>query len=103
VTSFSPNQRIRPGGVGTAGPAGDLSGLKTLVRTSLALNADDVVLVSELHCAEPGCPPVETVVVVLDEDGHRKWKIPLPPAEVTTHTLRQTLAAEPQGQKLTND
>jgi hypothetical protein len=95
--------RISPGGRPTVRPAAELNLLKALVRTELGLADDDVVLVSELRCAEPGCPPVETVVVVLDGDGHHKWQLPQPPEEVTPHTLRHTLAMNPEGQSLTHD
>jgi hypothetical protein len=95
--------RIRPGGVSPTRPATDLSALKAVVRAELRLTCEDVVLVSELRCAEAGCPPVETVVVVLDTQGHRTWKLPQAPEEVTPHTLRHTLATNPEGQALTHD
>jgi hypothetical protein len=89
--------RINPGGRSTVRPA-ELAILKALVRTELSLTDDDVVLVNELRCTKAGCPPVETVVVVLDGDGHHKWQLPQPPEEVTSHTLRRTLAMNPEGQ-----
>lgn len=98
-----PTGRIRPGGLTTTGPSAALGALKALVRAELHLGADDVVLVSELRCAEAGCPPVETVVVVLDTNGHRKWQLPLPPEQVTPTTLRQILATDPEGQTPTDD
>lgn len=69
---------------------------KQFVRTHLALQPDDVVLISALTCTQPDCPSVETVVVVLDE-GHRKWTFPLPPDELTTDLLRHELTATPEG------
>jgi len=40
--------------------------VKGWVRAALLLDVDATVLVSELACTEPGCPPVETVIAVLD-------------------------------------
>ena len=49
-----------------AGPAVEsIRSIKQWVREVLALAEDERVMVSELACHEPGCPPVETVVVVL--------------------------------------
>ena len=41
------------------------------------------VLVTELRCGEPGCPPLETVIAILDPGPPRQVKIPKPVAEVT--------------------
>src|ERR1700741_3660775 len=35
------------------------------VRRVLNLEDDAVVMISELRCSEPGCPPLETVIAVL--------------------------------------
>ena len=43
--------------------------IKDTVRSSLALADGVVVLVTELKCSEPGCPPVETIVALLGADG----------------------------------
>lgn len=37
--------------------------------------ADVTLMVAELACLEPGCPPVETVVSVMDKDNPQKIKI----------------------------
>jgi hypothetical protein len=34
-----------------------------------ALSDDTTVMVTELECREPGCPPIETVVAVLEGPG----------------------------------
>lgn len=39
-----------------------LARVKAWTRTRFALAGDDVVMVTELACALPGCPPLETVV-----------------------------------------
>ena len=45
-------------------------------------------MVTELRCSEPGCPPLETVVVLLGPAGPpRQSKIHKPMAEVTIDDL----------------
>jgi len=39
--------------------------VKRWVEESLGLPAEAAVMVTELACSEPGCPPVETVVALL--------------------------------------
>jgi hypothetical protein len=39
--------------------------IKTWVRSQFGLPDDAVVMVSELRCGEPGCPPLETVIAIL--------------------------------------
>lgn len=39
--------------------------IKTWVTEALALPEDATVMVTELACKEPGCPPIETVIAVL--------------------------------------
>ena len=49
-----------------AGPAlASIRSIKQWFGELLALSEEERVMVSELACHEPGCPPVETVVVVL--------------------------------------
>ncbi len=37
-----------------------------------------------MRCTEPGCPPLETVVAILDGPGNRRQaKLHLPVAEIT--------------------
>lgn len=52
--------------------------------TSGELTDGVTIMVTELQCAEEGCPPVETVIAVLDSPGNpRQFKIHKPIAEVT--------------------
>jgi hypothetical protein len=39
--------------------------IKAWVIEALALPAEATVMVTELACKEPGCPPIETVIAVL--------------------------------------
>jgi hypothetical protein len=48
------------------------------------LGSDESVLVAEVRCAEPGCPPLETVIALLGTAGWpRQFKIPKALADVT--------------------
>jgi hypothetical protein len=54
------------------------------VRELLALPDEAQVLVTELTCSEPGCPPVETVIAILRGPGQNvQVKIPLGLADLT--------------------
>ncbi len=58
--------------------------IKEWAREALALPADATLMVSELTCTEPGCPPLETVIAVLDGGGGpRQFKIHRALADVT--------------------
>ncbi|SDA87420.1 hypothetical protein [Sinorhizobium sp. NFACC03] len=48
--------------------------IKTWTRNALGLSDDVVVSVNQLSCAEPGCPPQETVILVLP-GGNRALKL----------------------------
>jgi hypothetical protein len=52
-----------------------------LARVTLGLPDDVAVTVQQLSCAEPGCPPVETVIAVLAAPP-RRWTIHRPLAEI---------------------
>ncbi|MBN8729834.1 MAG: hypothetical protein J0L64_04775 [Acidobacteria bacterium] len=50
--------------------------LKRWTREIFGLPEDTVVVVTELHCAEPGCPPLETVIAILESPGvTRQYKL----------------------------
>jgi hypothetical protein len=42
--------------------------IREWTRTAMGLVDGDLVSVTELACAEPGCPPRETVIVVIRAD-----------------------------------
>jgi hypothetical protein len=74
------------------------SELKETVRRLLGLTDDTTVLVQQLACTEPGCPPLETVVAVLPADSPaRRWTLHCPTDQVTEHDLRTLFAAAPEG------
>jgi hypothetical protein len=69
-----------------------------LVRTTLALGPQAAVTVQQLACAEPGCPPIETKIAILGENAGRRWTLHAPLSDVDDETVRQTLAAHPEGE-----
>jgi hypothetical protein len=69
--------------------------VKQWIREAFALPPETTILVSELACSEPGCPPLETVVALLFESGaHRQLKIHRALADVS----RADLEALTQGE-----
>lgn len=75
-----------------------LSGLKAAVRHLLDLDDDTAVLIRQLACTEPGCPPIETVVAVLPMDGPaRRWTLHRPVDQITEDNLRALLTTTPEG------
>ena len=55
--------------------------IKAWARRLWALSDETTVMVTELECREPGCPPIETVVAVLEGPG-----------KTTQHKLHKTAA-----------
>ncbi len=56
-------------------------------RARFALTADETVMVSEIACGVPGCPPIETHVVFWTAAGRHHFKIFKPLAEVSEDDL----------------
>ena len=56
-------------------------------RARFTLPDDAAVMVSELNCAVPGCPPIETHVVFWTAAGRHHFKIFKPLAAVTEDDL----------------
>ena len=70
------------------GHAEALERVRAWTRARFGLPVDDVILVSELACALPGCPPLETVVAFwTDTDKRHHFKIFKPVAEVVADDL----------------
>lgn len=70
--------------------------IKGWVAEALGLGEGASVLVTELRCSEPGCPPVETALVVLGgAGGARQYKVRKPLSEVSFEdVLRATGAGD---------
>jgi len=56
-------------------------------RTRFTLADEDTVMVSEIACAVPGCPPIETHVVFWTAAGRNHFKIFKPLGEVVQDDL----------------
>ena len=56
-------------------------------RARFTLADDETVMVSEIACAVPGCPPIETHVVFWTAPGRHHFKIFKPLAEVVEDDL----------------
>jgi len=59
------------------------SRIKEWARAVFAADEDTTIMVSELTCTEPGCPPLETVIAILASNGNRQYKIHSAMADVT--------------------
>jgi hypothetical protein len=56
-------------------------------RARFALTDDETVMVSEVACSIPGCPPIETHLVFWTAAGRHHFKIFKPLAEVVEDDL----------------
>jgi nitrate reductase delta subunit len=56
-------------------------------RERFNLDEDETIMVSELPCSDPGCPPVETHVVFWTQAGRQHFKVYKPLAEVAADDL----------------
>ena len=64
-----------------------LDRVRAWTRARFALTEDETVMVSEVACAVPGCPPVETHLVFWTASGRHHFKIFKPLAEVVEGDL----------------
>jgi hypothetical protein len=64
-----------------------LDRVRDWTRKRFALAADAALMVSEVTCAVPGCPPIETHLVFWTELGRHHFKIFKPIADVTDEDL----------------
>lgn len=68
--------------------------LKALARTLFDAEEGDAVVVSELQCTEPGCPPIETVLALLRPDrNYRQVKIHKALLDVVESDVRHAFLA----------
>ena len=58
-------------------PSGDaLKRLKEAISDCFKIPETTILAVAELNCQEPDCPPVETLITALKEDGTLEtWRI----------------------------
>jgi nitrate reductase molybdenum cofactor assembly chaperone NarJ/NarW len=61
--------------------------VRTWAREHFQLPEDETIMVSELPCSEPNCPPVETHLVFWTQAGRHQFKVFKPLAEVVPDDL----------------
>ena len=84
-----------PPGLRPPGRSPNLSALKASVRQLLDLDDETAVMIRQLDCTEPGCPPVETVVAVLPMQGEaRRWTLHRPVDQITPADLQELVHTE---------
>ena len=63
-----------------------LDRVREWVRARFSLG-EGVILVAEVACAVPGCPPIETVIAFWSDERRHHFKVFKPVAEVTEDDL----------------
>jgi nitrate reductase delta subunit len=61
--------------------------VRSFARAHFNLTDDETIMVSELPCSDPGCPPVETHLVFWTQAGRHQFKVFKPLAEVVPDDL----------------
>jgi hypothetical protein len=71
--------------------------VKNWIFDVLHLEEDISLMVTELRCTEPGCPPIETVIALL-KPSHptQQYKIHKPVADITLDDVTILATTEPQ-------
>lgn len=64
-----------------------LDRVREWVRARFALGEDTAILVAEVACAVPGCPPIETVIAFWSEERRHHFKVFKPVATVVEDDL----------------
>lgn len=64
-----------------------LDRVRAWTQTRFALAEDKTVMVSEIACAVPGCPPIETHIVFWTTAGRHHFKVFKPLPEVKEDDL----------------
>jgi nitrate reductase delta subunit len=64
-----------------------LKRVREWVRERFRLGDEATVLVSEISCQVPGCPPIETVIAFWTDKGRHHLKVFKPVADVTADDL----------------
>jgi hypothetical protein len=62
--------------------------IKQWVRSALSLPDGAAVSVNELACHIPGCPPKETVILVMDATAIRQASLHKPLSDITAEDIR---------------
>jgi hypothetical protein len=81
----SPFEMMRSRRHGADGAA--LDRVREWTQARFKLSADETVMVSEVACAVPGCPPIETHIVFWTAAGRHHFKVFKPLAGVVEDDL----------------
>ena len=66
--------------------------IKSWSRSAWALSEETTVMVTELECREPGCPPIETVIALLEGPGKTtQFKIHKTDGDVTQRDVEELM------------
>jgi len=88
------------GGRGSSSQAGKVKEIKGWVQEALQLPPEATIMVTELTCTEPGCPPLETVIALLRGPGDSgQQKIHRGVAEITRDDITALCARFAQADK----
>jgi hypothetical protein len=71
----------------TSAESGALDRVRDWTRARFKLAELETVMVSQIACGVPGCPPIETHVVFWTDAGRHHFKIFKPPAQVSEDDL----------------
>src|SRR5215469_8665079 len=71
----------------TSADTAALDRVRGWTRARFALSDDETVMVSEIACSVPGCPPIETHLVFWTALGRHHYKIFKPLADVVEDDL----------------
>lgn len=71
----------------TGGDPEAIERVREWVRQRFNLSPEDAIMVSEINCSLPGCPPIETVVAFWENGTRHHFKLFRPVAEVTLDLL----------------
>jgi nitrate reductase delta subunit len=64
-----------------------LGRVREAVRARFRLTDETAILVAEVACAMPGCPPVETVIAFWSDERRHHFKVFKPVADVAADDL----------------
>lgn len=72
-----------------------VSKIKRWATEAFGVSDEITVMVTELRCTEPGCPPLETVIALLESNAPpRRFTIHSPIAEVTEADVNALASTE---------
>ncbi|MBO0719425.1 MAG: hypothetical protein J2P41_01290 [Blastocatellia bacterium] len=82
---------INPFGSKSKNDPAQIAAIKSWVVEYFHLSEEVPLMVTELQCTEEGCPPLETVIAILDTPGNvRQYKVFKPLAEVAAEDIAAT-------------